>query len=107
MISSDPTSPIHPAGSPVNLTCTVKLSPLNVPVTVNTVWTGPAEFRTTNTAHPVIGSTTNYTSTVTISPFGREQSGNYVCRATINPDTLITSGMEASGMARITVGKIL
>ena len=60
VVSSDPVSPIWPVGSDVNLTCTVELSPaVDVPVTVNTVWTGPDGFMTTNTAQPV---TTTYTS---------------------------------------------
>ena len=72
-------------GSTVTLTCTVKLSPaVDVPVTVNTVWTGPAGFSTTNTAQVMAGSTTTYTSTALVSSFGRAQSGNYTCTATVS-----------------------
>ena len=68
VVSSDPVSPIRPVGSDVTLTCTVNLSTVvNVEVDVNTVWTGPAGFMTTNTAQPVMGSTTTYTSSATVS----------------------------------------
>ena len=74
-------------GSTVTLTCTVELSPaVDVPVTVNTVWTGPDGFMTTNTAQPVMGSTTTYTSTAMVSSFGRDQSGDYTCTATVRPN---------------------
>ena len=87
-ISSDPVSPILPFGSAVTLTCTVELSPaVDVPVTVNTVWTGPDGFMTTNTAQPVIGSNTTYTSVVIVSSFGINQSGNYTCTATVSSTT--------------------
>ena len=67
-------------GSTVTLTCTVELSPaVDIPVTVNTVWTGPARFSTTNTAQAMAGSTTTYTSTALVSSFGKDQSGNYNC----------------------------
>ena len=75
-------------GSTVTLTCTVELSPaVDVPVTVNTVWTGPDGFMTTNTAQTVIGSTTTYTSTTIVS---RERSGNYTCTATVAPNSAST-----------------
>ena len=65
-VTSDPVSPIRPIGSAVSLSCTVELSPaVDVPVTVNTVWTGPDRFMTTNTAQPVMGNT--YSSSVMIS----------------------------------------
>ena len=94
-VTSNMTNPIWPIGSNVNLTCTVKLSSaVDVPVTVNTVWTGPAGFSTNVTAQPVTGSTTTYTSTAIVRSFEREQSGNYTCRATL---TFESSFVEASG----------
>ena len=106
-ITGDPVSPIRPVGSEVTLTCTVVLNPaVDVPVTVNTVWTGPAGFMTTNTAQPVMGSTTTYTSTAMVSSFGRDQSGNYTCTATVSSTSLyLTDSRSQSGTARITVGK--
>ena len=105
------TSPIQvrPIGSAVTLTCTVELRPLvDLEVTVTTMWTGPAGFMTTNTAQPVMGSTTNYTSTAMVSPFGRDQSGNYSCRATFRStslNTFLTGSAGLTGMARVTVGE--
>ena len=53
---------------------------------MNTVWTGPDGFMTTNTAQPVMGSTTTYASTAIVSSFGRDQSGVYTCTATASPN---------------------
>ena len=84
--------------------CTVELNQnVDVPVTVNTVLTGPVTLSPTD---PLMESTTTYTSTATVSSFGRDQSGVYTCEATVNSDTLVTSGMAVSGMNRITVGKL-
>ena len=80
---------------------------MDVPVTVNTVWTGPAGFTMINTAQLIMGSTTNYTSTVMIRSFGREtESGDYTCRASINSTSpfLVNSTQTTSRTARVTVG---
>ena len=75
------------AGSSVTLTCNVELSPLvDVPVNVNTVWTGPDNFNSNMMAQQM-GSTTTYTSTVMVSSFGRDQSGDYTCTATVSSNT--------------------
>ena len=50
-------------------------------MTVNTEWTGPDRFMTTNTAQHVMGNT--YSSSVMISSFGRDQSGDYDCTVMI------------------------
>ena len=107
VLMSDPVSPIQPIGSVVTLICTVELSPVvDVPVTVNTVWTGPAGFMTTNTAQPVMGSTTTYTSTTMVSSFGREQSGVYNCTATVNSTSPFHADSDSqSEIARVSVGK--
>ena len=93
-------------GSTVTLTCTVELSPaVDVPVTVNTVWTGPDGFMNTSTAQPVMGSTTTYTSTAMVSSFGRDQSGDYTCTATVNSTSSFITGSMGSSSTRVTVGK--
>ena len=104
-VTSDPVSPIHPFEYPnVTLTCTVELSPAaDVPVTVNTVWTGPAEF---NTAQPVMGSITTYISTAMVRSFNRNKSGNYTCRATVNSESPFITNSSLSGGKRVTTGKI-
>ena len=106
-VTSDPVSPIWPVGSTITLICTVELSPaVDGPVTVNTVWTGPAGFSTTNTAQAMAGSTTTYTSTAMVSSFGRDQSGNYSCAATVSSTShssfLVDSTTSSS--IRVTVG---
>ena len=109
-ITSDPANPVRPIGSTVNLTCIVELSPVeNISVTVNTLWTGPDGFMTTNTAQPVMGSTTTYTSRAIVNSFWRDQSGVYNCTATastipLNP--FLISGVM-SGVERVTVGENL
>ena len=106
-VTSDPVSSIQPVESDVTLTCTVELSPaVNVPVTVNTVWTGPNGFMTTNTAQPVIGSTTTYTSTAMVSSFGRDQSGDYICSVIVSSAHMnISTSDSKSDTLRITVGR--
>ena len=78
---------------------------VDIPVTVNTAWTGPAEFFTTDTAQPVVGSITTYTSTAIVSRFGRNQSGIYICNASINSVPPFFVGSTMTGVARVTVGK--
>ena len=106
-ILSDSLSPIRPIGSAVTLTCTVELSPaVDVPVTVNTVWTGPDGFMTTNTAQPVMGSTTTYISTAMVTSFGRDQSGEYICSVNvISAHMYISTSDSKSDTLRITVGR--
>ena len=95
------------AGSSPNLTCTVELSPLvDLKVKLTTVWTGPAGFMTTNTAQPVMGSTTTYTSTAMISSIGREQSGNYTCTVTVRIMSSFFTDIVGYSSSRIIVGKI-
>ena len=93
-------------GSDVTLTCSVTLSLTMNSVTVNILWTGPDGFMTTSTAQPVMGSTTTYTSTAMVSSFGRDQSGNYTCTATVSStSSLLPDSESQSGTARVTVGK--
>ena len=103
---------IKSTGSIITLTCVVNnLSPLvDVPVTVNTVWTGPDMLIINNiTSQSVIASSTNYTvtSTVMVNLFGREQSGIYNCTVFVNSmmNSFILPGINSS-MARLTIGKI-
>ena len=104
----DKPNPIRPIGSTLTLTCTVELSPLvDIPVTVNTVWTGPAGFIANNTAQPVMGSSTTYTSIAMIHSFGREQSGVYSCSATAESiSSFISSSNQQTGAIRSTTGSI-
>ena len=79
---------------------------VNIPVTVITVWTGPAGFMTTNTAQSIMGSTINYTSTAVIDSFGRDESGAYICTATATTtSSFLRNSASHSGTATITVGE--
>ena len=105
-IRSDPNiNPIRPLGANITLTCTVDLDPaVDVPVTVNTVWTGP-DGVTISTTHPVIVNLTRYTSTLMVSSFGRNESGVYNCTATVTSN-LSLSETTATMKAIITVGRL-
>ena len=85
------------AGSTVTLTCTVKLSPaVDVPVTVNTEWTGPYYYYVPVSPVPaVMLNIITYISTVSVRV---ATTGNYVCQASI------VSGGTTSGSINITVG---
>ena len=107
-VSSSRQNPIRPIGSDVSLNCIVELSPaVDVQVTVNTVWTGPAGFMVTSIAQPVVGSNTSHASTVMVSSFGRDQSGSYNCRATVRLSywSQFISGRGSNyGTMRVTIG---
>ena len=86
-----------------NFTCSVELSPVvDVPVTVSTMWTGPAGYTSTYLARPVIGSTTNYTVIVLINAV---RNGNYTCKASMSHSLHFTSDGTLSEMATLSVGK--
>lgn len=105
-ITSNPTGLIAIGGS-VTLKCTVlELSPsAGVQVTVSTEWTGPDGFMATNLSQPVMGNTT---TTVVLSSFGRDQSGEYTCTATVNSmSPFIISSVLSSSTTRVTVGNTL
>ena len=112
-VTSDQANPlaVRPVGmDTVTLTCTVVLdASVDVSVTVNTMWTGPAGVALSPT-DPVEVSSRRYTSTVTVSSFGRDQSGEYTCTATVSsasPSPLITGNPSMSGTSRITTGELV
>jgi hypothetical protein len=97
--------------SSVSLICTVELSPfVDVPVTVNSEWSGPDGFMTTNTAQPVTGGLTIiYTSTAMVnsSRSGRNQSGNYTCKATVRAMSSSLNDGVGHSSSRVVVGKAI
>ena len=100
MTSSLP-NPIRPVGSAtVTLTCTVELSPaVDVPVTVNILWTGPVRFSSDNKA--IESTTKSYISTVLVESFHKNNSGCYTCRAfVVSESPFITNGSR-SGIKRV------
>ena len=88
------------AGASITLTCAVELSPaVDVPVTVSTEWTGPADviFMPVNPVPALMVNITTYVSTVSV---GAARNGSYTCQVTI------TSGGATSGSTDITVGMV-
>ena len=106
------TSSIQPVGHDVTLTCTVELSPVvDIPVTVNIVWTGPngIMFMSNDINEQIAAENNNiYTSTGLVRSFGRIDSGNYICTATIMAVKMSQyrseSGAVASNEIRLTIG---
>ena len=73
---------------------------MDVPVTVNTEWTGPDGFMTNNTAILESNTTYTYTSIAMVSSFGKDKSGNYTCTATISSNSsFLTNNSTQSGTA--------
>jgi hypothetical protein len=107
MLSSSIPNPIPPFGSNVTLTCVVEFSSaVDVPVTVNTEWTGP--YYGLSATDPLMESTNRYTSTATVSSFGRDQSGNYYCSASnisSKSPFLNDSTTTSTERIRVTTGK--
>ena len=104
-VTSNQSSPIRPFGSNVSLTCTVELtSAVDVLVTVNTVWTGPAGVILYPT-HTVMDRFNIHISTATVGSFTRNDSGNYTCMASANSTSVFLSeSTSKSSTINLTVG---
>ena len=104
-MTSDLPNPIRTVGSTVTLTCTVVLAEYVDGLTVSTEWTGPNGFSENGMAQRM-GSTTTYTSTAMVSSFGRDQSGNYTCTATVSSTaSFLNTSDSISETTRVTVGE--
>lgn len=106
---SDLTLPVLNIVSTITLTCTIELhSAVDVPVNVSTTWTGPNGFMEDRIAHCMATSTT-CTSIVVVNPFGRNNSGNYTCVATVssasNSPFIMDSLQSNSSKVEVTYGK--
>ena len=111
-LSSSLPNPVRPIGSTVTLTCVVRITELSlavdIPVTLNTMWTGPDGFKTINTSQPILGSSTTYTGRAVVSSFGRNESGIYTCTASLSLTNLyLISGGTTSGSILVTTGEKL
>ena len=85
--------------SSFTLTCTVELNPaVDVPVTVNTVWTGPDGANITSAARPERKSFTLYTSVNTFHSVDSVDSGNYTCTASVE------NGVKVSASTNVSIG---
>ena len=90
------------AGSSPTLTCAVELSPaVDVPVTVNTEWTGPDGSTPTSGAPPVMRSFTHYTSDLKLNYVESADSGNYNCTVSIG------GKVRTSVQRKIVIGMLL
>ena len=101
---SPPVGTIY-AGASVTLTCTVEFSPsVDVPVTVNTVWTGPdmTSFTPTNPVPAMMENQTRYSITVTVDAV---RIGDYTCQATVTSSVMFITGSGIlSGLININAG---
>ena len=90
------------AGSSPNLTCTVELSSaVDVPVTINTVWSGPA----LTTVTPTSLMMENLTRYIAMAMVDVARNGSYTCQATVSSSSQFTTGGgSVSAETSITVG---
>ena len=90
------------AGSSLNLTCTVELSQaVDIPVTVDTVWSGPSPV-TVTTTNLLTESLTRY---LILGMVDEARNGSYICQATVSSSSeFTTGGGMTSGSTTITVG---
>ena len=102
MLSASSPTPVRPNGSLICMVHVELSSEANVPLSVNIALTGPAGFKTINTSQPVIGDMTTYTATATISSLERNQSGNYICAATLD-STLNNTYIVSSSTKNVSV----
>ena len=108
-LDSEPISPVS-LQSDVTLSCTVELGPAvsqsDVPLL-----TVDAQLSRDGTPLALTGPTvtgTTFTYTIQLDSFGRSDSGNYTCTATVRPQTTSTylTGNETfSRVTEVTTGK--
>ena len=107
LLTSDPVSPIWPIPSDVILICIVKFSPaVDIPVTVHTVWNGKTEA-TILPNDTIMQNLTVYISTAVVRSFGRNQSGNYNCTASVTSTSrsaFILNVGSLSNTTKVTTG---
>ena len=111
MLSSSTPNPVRPIGSTVTLSCTVQVElsqEVDIPMTMNMVWTGPAGFNASESFFVDMHGTINFTSAATISSLEREQSGVYTCTATLQSPqnyTYVTNSSVTTGSIQVTTGE--
>ena len=98
---------MRPIGSAVTLTCIVHMESslvVDVPVTLNTIWTGPEGFTATNSSHLVV---TTLTTTVVINSFKRNKSGIYTCVVDLRSSSIYHANSSAiSDSVQVTTGEM-
>ena len=104
-VTSDAMSTNLSIGTNVTLTCKVILNhAIDVPVIVNSVWTGPDESMSERTSQDVNSST--YIGTSVIRSLQKSNCDNYTCTAIISSSSLFLSNSSRSGMKIIAIGKL-
>ena len=107
-ITSDQANPVN-AGTTVRVTCTVELSPAVVESDLSLLMVD-AQLSRDGTPLTLTGPTvagTTFTYTIQLDSFGRSDSRNYTCTATVRPQqpsTFLTESGEQSDTARLTAG---
>ena len=108
-ITSDQANPIN-TGSTVTLTCIVELGPSVVDSDLSVVMVD-AQLSRDGTPLTLTGPTvagTTFTYTIQLDSFGRSDSGNYNCTATVRPhppSIFLTESGEQFNTARVTTSK--
>jgi hypothetical protein len=79
-------------------------SVVDVPITLNTVWTGPNGFTATNTSYPVV---ITHITTIVMNSFGRNKSGIYTCTVDLRSSLNIyhINGSAISDSIQVTTGE--
>ena len=107
-ISSDRVSFTWLDGSEVNLTCTVELSQiLDVTVTLNIEWIGPAGFIANNTAEISNSNYEIYNSTISLNSFRREQAGDYNCTASVSSSSPFLRSSSHYDTKKLNYGELI
>ena len=109
VVTSNP-SPIPSAGTNVELICTVELGP-TVSQSDLSLLMVDAQLSRDGTPLALTGPTmtgTTFNYTIQLDSFGRNDSGDYTCTATVKPQLTSTylteSGTKYSNTVRITAG---
>ena len=111
-ITQDPTGTLYVGGN-VTLECLIRLdNTVDTIVTVAVVWSASDGVAITNTSRYTVSSVTGsfptYIATLHLRTLMMNNSDNYTCSTTANPDplsTFVVPSERQSGMLSITVGK--
>ena len=105
IVTASPDGNIDTRAPSLILTCTIELSDseaVDIPVTVNTVWSGPSLTQFTSVA--TRETDTTYTSSASFSSSVSSDSGEYTCRVTVSstaPGPFVRTSDEAVGTKRV------
>ena len=77
---------------------------VDVPVTLNTSWTGPEGFTATNSSYLVV---TTHTTKIVINSFERNKSGIYTCAVDLRSSSIYHANSSAiSDSVQVTTGNL-